>query len=249
MRNLKLTIEYDGSRYKGWQRLADNDNTIQGKIEGVLSKMTSEKIELIGCGRTDGGVHAENYIANFHTNCMLSKEMMINYLYEFLPEDIVVKEIEEVEERFHARYNAKSKTYVYKINNSKFRSVFNRKYVYHTDEELNIDHMREASKILVGTHDFQSFTTLKPKKKSTVRTINYINIMKNGEIIEIEINGDGFLWNMVRIITGTLLEVGAGKRTVDEVKTILDKKKREEAGPMAQAKGLYLKEVIYNNLK
>ncbi len=249
MKNLKLTIEYDGSRYKGWQRLGDNDNTIQGKIEAVLSKMTSEKIELIGCGRTDGGVHAENYIANFHTNCMLSKEMMIDYLYEFLPEDIVVKEIEEVEERFHARYNAKAKTYIYRINNSEFRNVFNRKYVYHIDKKLNLENMIEASKMLVGTHDFQSFTTLKTKKKSTVRTINYININKNEDLIEIEFNGDGFLWNMVRIITGTLLEVGTGKISVDEVKTILDKKKREEAGPIAQAKGLYLKEVIYNNLK
>ncbi|MBS5824135.1 MAG: tRNA pseudouridine(38-40) synthase TruA [Clostridium argentinense] len=247
MRNLKLTIEYDGSRYKGWQRLGDNDNTIQGKIEGVLSKMTNENIELIGCGRTDGGVHAENYIANFHTNCMLSEEMMINYLYEFLPEDIVVKKIEEVEERFHARYNAKAKTYIYKINNGKFRNVFNRKYVYHIDEKLNLENMIKASKILVGTHDFQSFTTLKSKKKSTVRTINYINIDKNEDLIEIEINGDGFLWNMVRIITGTLLQVGTGKISVDEVGTILNKKKREEAGPMAQAKGLYLKEVIYKN--
>ena len=217
MRNLKLTIEYDGSRYKGWQRLGDNDNTIQGKIEGVLSKMTNENIELIGCGRTDGGVHAENYIANFHTNCMLSEEMMINYLYEFLPEDIVVKKIEEVEERFHARYNAKAKTYIYKINNGKFRNVFNRKYVYHIDEKLNLENMIKASKILVGTHDFQSFTTLKSKKKSTVRTINYINIDKNEDLIEIEINGDGFLWNMVRIITGTLLQVGTGKISVDEV--------------------------------
>ncbi|GAA0121163.1 tRNA pseudouridine(38-40) synthase TruA [Clostridium faecium] len=247
MRNLKLTIEYDGSRYKGWQRLGDNDNTIQGKIEGVLSKMTNENIELIGCGRTDGGVHAENYIANFHTNCMLSEEMMINYLYEFLPEDIVVKKIEEVEERFHARYNAKAKTYIYKINNGKFRNVFNRKYVYHIDEKLNLENMIKASKILVGTHDFQSFTTLKSKKKSTVRTINYINIDKNEDLIEIEINGDGFLWNMVRIITGTLLQVGTGKISVDEVGIILNKKKREEAGPMAQAKGLYLKEVIYKN--
>ncbi|WP_291581371.1 tRNA pseudouridine(38-40) synthase TruA [Clostridium sp. UBA6640] len=249
MRNLKLTIEYDGSRYKGWQRLGDNDNTIQGKIEDVLSKMTSEKIELIGCGRTDGGVHAENYIANFHTNCMLSEGMMIDYLYEFLPEDIVVKEVEEVEERFHARYNAKAKTYIYRINNGKFRNVFNRKYVYHIDKDLNLENMIKASKILVGAHDFQSFTTLKTKKKSTVRTINYININKNKDLIEIEINGDGFLWNMVRIITGTLLEVGAGKISVDEVETILNKKKREEAGPITQAKGLYLKEVIYNNLK
>lgn len=246
MKNFKLTIEYDGTKYKGWQRLGDNDNTIQGKLEKVLCKMTNEKIEVIGCGRTDAGVHAENYIANFHTKCQLSEEMMSNYLYEFLPEDIVVKNIEEVDERFHSRYNIKSKTYVYKINSNKFRNVFNRKYLYHTSEKLNIEKMKEASKFLIGTHDFQSYTTLKSKKKSTVRTINYINILeKENNIIEIEFNGDGFLWNMIRIIVGTLLKVGTGDLKVEKVREILEKKKRDEAGPIAQAKALYLKEVIY----
>lgn len=245
MRNIKMLIEYDGTRYKGWQKQKDGVSTIQAKIENVLSKMTGENIQVIGCGRTDSGVHAENYIANFHTNCELSINTMLNYLYEFLPEDIVVKSMKDTTERFHARYNAKSKTYIYRINTSNFRSVFNRKYVYHTDDDLDIEAMRKASEILIGTHDFQSFTNLKSKTKSTVKTINYINITENSNLIEIEVNGDSFLFNMVRIIVGTLLEVGNGNLKISDVEKILNEKKRSEAGPIAQAKGLCLKNVDY----
>ncbi|MFT8316214.1 MAG: tRNA pseudouridine(38-40) synthase TruA [Clostridium sp.] len=245
MRNLKMTIQYDGSRYKGWQKQKYGESTIQYKIENVLSKMTGEDIQVIGCGRTDAGVHAENYIANFHTNCELTTNTMLDYLYEFLPEDIIVKSIEDTEERFHARYNAKSKTYVYRINNNKFRDVFTRKYVYHTDEKLNLNEMRNAAEILIGTHDFKSFTNLKPNSKSTIKIINYINILEKDNIIEIEVNGDGFLLNMVRIIVGTLLEVGKGKIKSVDMEKILNKRKREEYGPIAQAKGLYLKNVQY----
>ncbi|WP_187117425.1 tRNA pseudouridine(38-40) synthase TruA [Clostridium amazonitimonense] len=245
MRNLKMTIEYDGSRYKGWQKQKDNVLTIQDKVETVLSKMTGEDIQVIGCGRTDSGVHAENYIANFHTNCDLSVDSMLNYLYEYLPEDIVVKSMKDTGERFHARYNVKAKTYVYTINNNRFRSVFNKKYTYHTDDKLNLDEMRRASEVLLGTHDFQSFTSLKPNTKSTVRTINYIDIREDKGIIEIEVNGNGFLLNMVRIITGTLLEVGKGNLKPLDVEKILNEKKRSEAGPIAQAKGLCLKDVKY----
>lgn len=246
MRNLKMLIQYDGTRYKGWQKQKDNELlTIQGKLENVLSKMTGETIQVIGCGRTDSGVHAENYVANFHTNCKFSIETILGYLYDFLPEDIVVKSLKDTGERFHARYNVKAKTYVYRINNSKFRSVFNRKYVYHTNEDLNIDEMRKAAEVLLGTHDFQSFTSIKPNTKSTIRTINYINISESEELIEVEVNGNGFLLNMVRIITGTLLEVARGKLKPADIERILDEKKRAEAGPIAQAKGLTLKEVIY----
>lgn len=245
MRNLKIIIQYDGSRYKGWQKLKIGESTIQYKIENVLSKMTGEDIQIIGCGRTDAGVHAENYIANFYTNCELTTDAMLDCLYEFLPEDIVVKSMEDTSERFHARYNVKSKTYVYKINNNKFRNVFDRKYVYHTDKKLNLSEMRNAAEVLIGNHDFQSFTNLKAKGKSTVRTINYIHITEKDGFIEIEVNGDGFLLNMVRIIVGTLLEVGKGKLNSIEVEKILDKKKRSEYGPIAQAKGLCLKNVQY----
>ncbi|WP_029451992.1 tRNA pseudouridine(38-40) synthase TruA [Clostridium algidicarnis] len=245
MRNLKMTIEYDGSRYKGWQKQKDDVLTVQDKIETVLSKMTGEDVQVIGCGRTDSGVHAENYIANFHTESTLTVDAMLDYLYEYLPEDIVVKTMKDTGERFHARYNVKSKTYVYTINNNKFRSVFNKKYVYHTNDKLNLDDMKKASEVLVGTHDFQSFTSLKPNTKATVRTINYINITENQGIIEIQVNGNGFLLNMVRIITGTLLDVGRGRLNISDVETILAEKKKREAGPMAQAKGLCLKDVQY----
>lgn len=245
MRNLKLVIEYDGTRYKGWQKQKDNVSTIQDKIEKVLTKMTGEDVQVIGCGRTDTGVHAINYIANFHTNSTFTNADILNYFYEFLPEDIVVKSVTDAHERFHARYNAKGKTYVYTINNGKYRNVFDRKYAYHTDENLNLNAMEAAADILVGTHDFQSFTSLKAGSKSTVRTINYIDIIKNGDIIKIEVNGDGFLMNMVRIIAGTLLEVGRNNLKASDVAKILEQKKRAEAGPMAQAKGLCLKEVEY----
>lgn len=245
MRNLKMTIEYDGFKYKGWQKQKDTELTIQGKIEAVLAKMTGEEIQVVGCGRTDSGVHAENYIANFHTNCALKTGAMQDYLYEYLPEDIGVKSLEEVDERFHARYNVKSKTYVYRINNSKFRNVFNRKYIYHLAERLNITEMSKASEVLVGCHDFQSFANTRNSDKSTTRTIYYIKVTEKDGLVEIEVNGNGFLWNMVRVIVGTLIEVGKGDLKSIDVETILNEKKRWEVGPLAQAKGLFLKDVQY----
>jgi len=240
-----MTIEYDGFKYKGWQRQTATDLTIQGKIEAVLSKMTGEDIQLVGCGRTDTGVHAENYIANFHTKCSLSTGTMLDYLYEYLPEDIVTKSIEDVAERFHARYNVKSKTYVYKINSNKFRNVFNRKYACHIVEELNITDMKKASEALIGSHDFQSFTNSRNSSKPTVRTVNYITINEVDGLVEIVVNGNGFLWNMVRVIAGTLIEVGKGNLKPIDVEKILNERKRWEAGPLARAKGLFLREVEY----
>ncbi|KJS84172.1 MAG: pseudouridine synthase [Peptococcaceae bacterium BICA1-8] len=239
-----MTIAYDGSKYKGWQQHKDADLTIQGKIEAVLSKMTGEEIEVVGCGRTDAGVHAENYIANFHTKCTFSIDKILDYAYEFLPEDIVIKSIEEVADRFHARYNVKSETYVYSINNNKYRNVFNRKYTYHIAEKLNMMEMRNASELLIGSHDFQSFANAKGDK-STIRTINYINIIEKDGILEIEINGDGSLWNMVRIIVGTLIEVGKGNLNPIDLERILNEKKRWEAAPFAQVKGLCLRDIQY----
>ena len=245
MRNIKMLIEYDGSKYKGWQKLDKDTPTIQGKLEGVLSIMANEDISVIGCGRTDAGVHALNYTANFHTNSSQTTEEMSEYLYKYLPEDIQVKAIKDCSERFHARYNALSKTYLYQINNNEKRSVFNRKYEYNVTENLNIDKMLEASKFLIGTHDFQSFTTLKSKKKSTVKTIYSIDINKRDNIIDIQIKGNSFLWNMVRIICGTLIEVGKSNLKPNEIEKILNEQKRQEAGPMAPAHALFLKEVEY----
>lgn len=245
MRNIKMIVEYDGSRYKGWQKQTKDVNTVQGRMEDILSEMTGEEIQLIGCGRTDAGVHALNYTANFHTNSTMKIEEILIRLNDKLPDDIGVKSLKSASERFHSRYNILSKTYLYRINNSGYNNVFGRKYIHNVREKLDLDRMRECSDVLIGTHDFQSFTTLKTKTKSTVRTINYITISEINNMIEIDINGNGFLWNMVRITLGTLIEAGKGNLNKDEILVILNAKKRADAGPMVPAKGLFLKDVEY----
>lgn len=245
MRNIKLIIEYDGSRYKGFQRLKDNENTIQGKIESVLSKMFDEHIEIIGSGRTDMGVHAYNQVANFKTSSTISVEKISDYLYKYLPEDIVVKEVKEVSDRFHSRYNAKQKVYLYKINNDKHHDVFLRKYSTHIDKPLDIELMKKASECLIGEHDFTSFASSKSKKKSNVRNIHSITINKNKDVIDIYVEGNGFLYNMVRIIVGALIDVGLHKKTPEDIKVMLEAKDRSKASDTAPAKGLYLYSVKY----
>ncbi|HEX9062000.1 MAG TPA: tRNA pseudouridine(38-40) synthase TruA [Clostridia bacterium] len=246
MKNYKIIVQYDGSKYKGWQKIKDSDLSIQEKIETVLSKMTGEEVQVIGCGRTDAGTHAENYVANFHTDSKMSPKQISNYFYEFLPQDIVVKSVEEVDERFHAQHNVKSKTYVYSITKGKFRNVFNRKYSFHSEEKLNLTEMRNAAGYLIGTHDFQSFTSLKEGSKSTIRTINSLDIIENGMVIEIAINSSDFLLHMARLIVGILLEVGKNKMKAIDVQKVLNDKKRTEAVPMAQPKGLCLRDVQYS---
>lgn len=245
MRNIKMTIRYDGSRYKGFQRLKDNDMTIQGKIEDVLSKMTNESIEIIGSGRTDMGVHAYGQVANFKTASNLSVDKMKTYLYEYLPEDIVITSLEEVDGRFHSRYNAKSKVYLYKIYNNKFHDPFLRKYTTHIPKKLDIELMKEASEYFIGEHDFTSFASSKSKKKSNVRTIYSINITETNGLVEIYFEGNGFLYNMVRIMTGALIDVGHKKIAPEDIKTMLEEKDRTKAADTAPAKGLYLYKVSY----
>ncbi len=249
MRNIRMTIQYDGSRYKGWQKQnikGTSVSTIQDKIEKVLSKMTGEEIQVIGCGRTDTGVHADKYTANFKTNSEKKIPEMLKYLREFLPEDISVTSLREVSDRFHSRLNAISKTYVYTIDNNKFANVFLKKYAYHVEGQLDIEKMREASKYLLGTHDFKGFSAVKDKsKKSTIRTINYINITEKDNIIKIEYNGNGFLLNMVRILSGTLIKVAKGEIQPIKIKELLESKNRSELAEKAPAKGLCMKEVNY----
>ena len=245
MRNIKMTIRYDGSRYKGFQRLKDNDMTIQGKIEDVLSKMANEKIEIIGSGRTDMGVHAYGQVANFKINSSLSIEKIQSYLYEYLPEDIVITKLEEVEDRFHSRYNAKSKVYLYKIYNNKFHDPFLRRYTTHISKKLDIELMKEASKYFIGEHDFTSFASSKSKKKSNVRTLYSINIKEDNGLIEIYFEGNGFLYNMVRIMTGALIDVGHKKISPEDIKKMLEEKDRSKSSDTAPAKGLYLYKVSY----
>ena len=246
MRNIKMTIRYDGSRYKGFQRLKDNDMTIQGKIEDVLSKMANESIEIIGSGRTDMGVHAYGQVANFKTASNLSVDKMKTYLYEYLPEDIVITSLEEVDGRFHSRYNAKSKVYLYKIYNNKFHDPFLRKYTTHIPKKLDIELMKEASEYFIGEHDFTSFASSKSKKKSNVRTIYSINITETNGLVEIYFEGNGFLYNMVRIISGTLVEVGLNNIEPEDIPKIIEAKNRQMAGKTLPPQGLFLMKVEYN---
>ena len=244
MRNIKITLDYDGSKYKGWQKQnqkGSNVSTVQDKLEKVITKMTNEEIQLIGCGRTDSGVHAKNYVANFKTNSLMTLEQIIEYINEYLPEDIRVKEIREASERF----NVKSKSYEYTIDNNKFKDVFLRKYAWHVEEKLDLEAMEEGAKYLLGTHDFKSFTSLKSKNKSTLRTINSIEFHENNNILRIKINGNGFLLNMVRIIVGTLVDVGLGKIEPQYMDDILKAKERAKASEKAPAHGLCLIELNY----
>ncbi|MCL5780488.1 MAG: tRNA pseudouridine(38-40) synthase TruA [Firmicutes bacterium] len=245
MKNYKLTIQYDGTRYKGWQRLGNTDMTIQARIENVLSKMTGEEIEVIGSGRTDMGVHALGQVANFKTRSLMTVEKIMDYVYRYLPEDIVVTGIEEVDERFHARYSAVSKKYIYRIWNCKYHDPFLHKYTEHIPENLNMEAMRKAASYLIGEHDFSGFKSSRSKKKSNVRTLYSVDINKSECLTEMVFHGNGFLHNMVRIITGTLLEVGLGRMKPEYVKEILEKKDRTLAGPTVAPKGLYLLKVNY----
>lgn len=238
-------IQYDGSRYDGWQKQGNTDNTIQGKLEAVLSRMTGEKIEIHGAGRTDAGVHAIGQVANFHTEKNLRTEEILNYTNQYLPDDIAVVSAEKVQERFHARLNATGKVYQYTVRNSIVPNVFTRKQEYQITQPLDIDAMNQASQYFVGSHDFKSFCSNKRYKKSTIRNIYDISITQVGTQIIFTWHGNGFLYNMVRILTGTLLEVGMGKRKPEEMCYILEGKNRELAGITAPAQGLCLVEVEY----
>lgn len=246
MRNIKMTIEYDGARYLGWQRLGDSDKTIQGKIENILSEMTGTKTEIIGSGRTDAGAHANGQVANFKTNSTMDLAAMRDHLNRYLPRDIVVKELEEAAERFHARYNAVGKKYSYYVWNHVVPSAFERKYSYHHPEHLDIDKMNEACNKLMGTHDFIGFSSLKKTKKSTVRTIEEITIHKESNLLHFTFVGKSFLYNMVRIMMGTILEIGAGTMDLEHIDAIFESKVRSNAGMTVPAQGLFLDEVYYH---
>lgn len=245
-RNISFLLEYDGSRYDGWQRQAGNDNTIQGKLERVLEKMTGTFQEVDGSGRTDAGVHAKGQVANVHLDTEMTKEEVCTYLNQYLPEDIRVLQTAIVPDRFHSRLWAREKTYGYWIDMAQKSPVFQRKYIYTLGERLDVEAMRQAAKALCGTHDFGSFCTGKSKKKSTVRTLRSVEIISHGTLLEVRVTGDGFLHNMVRILTGTLVEVGQGKREADSMGQLLKESDRRKAGFTAPARGLFLMEVVYD---
>ncbi len=245
MQNYKMVLSYDGTRYDGWQKQGNTSNTIQGRLEALLSRLTGEEIEIHGSGRTDAGVHALGQVANFKLEQKWDCARLQEACNQYLPKDIAVCSLEEAQIRFHARLNAVEKTYRYRILTGNVRNVFERHYVYEYGKALDTKAMRKAAALLVGEHDFQSFCSTKRSKKSTVRMLHEICITeKAGEVI-LTFRGNGFLYNMVRILTGTLIEVGEGKRSPEEMPAILSAKDRTKAGFTAPAEGLMLMAVGY----
>lgn len=246
MKNFRLLLAYDGSRYRGWQRLGDSENTIQGKLELVISRMVGHPIEVIGSGRTDAGAHALGQVANFHAETDMSAEEVCEYLRRYLPEDIGVMSVTEAQPRFHSRLNAVSKTYRYRIWTAQTPCIFDRKYVWVMRDSLDLDAMRQAASFLTGTHDFLSFCSNKHFKKSSVRTVSRIDLQQTENELVITVSGNGFLYNMVRIIVGTLTAIGRGDMKADEIPAILESRLRENAGETAPPQGLCLMEVLYS---
>ena len=248
MRTYKLTIAYDGTNYQGWQRQSDTDRTIQGILEETLENCIGYQVQIDGSGRTDAGVHAIGQVANFHLDEHFSAEEIFEDLNRHLPEDIAVTKIEEVDDRFHSRYQAVEKTYRYRIRTSPVPNVFERKFLYQYGQTLDVDKMKKAAQALVGTHDFASFCGNRHMKKSTVRTIFSIDLVERDGEIEILYCGNGFLQNMVRILTGTLIEVGRGERAPESMPALLKAKERKQAGYTAPPQGLRLEKVTYETM-
>ncbi len=244
MRNLRLDICYDGTRYRGWQRLPGRDDTIQGKLETVLSRILGEAIEISGSGRTDAGVHARGQVASFHCESTMPAQEILENLRRYLPEDIGIYSCRDVSPRFHARLNAKEKTYCYRIWNSEQPCVFERRFVTVMQEDLDLDAMNRAAQHLLGQHDFAAFCGNAKMNKSTVRYIRSLTVERQGEELRITVTGNGFLHNMVRIIVGTLVETGRGDRDPDDIPELFSGK-RADAGFLAPPQGLCLMEVYY----
>lgn len=244
-KNYKLKISYDGSRYFGWEHQPDRE-TIQGKIETVLARMVDkDMVDVIGAGRTDAGVHARAMIANVHLDTRMSPEEICDYANRYLPDDIAILEVREAADRFHARYKAVGKTYQYTCFDGPVKPVFDRKYYTPLDQELDVEAMQEAAHFLEGKHDYKSFCGNSRMKKSTVRIVDTITVRRRKGYVYLTFHGTGFLQNMVRIMSGTLIEVGLGRKRPEEVGEILEACDRKVAGPTAPAKGLCLLKVDY----
>ena len=244
MKNYKITVQYDGTKYNGWQRQGNTKNTIQERFENVLSRMCGKDVDIFASGRTDAGVHADEQTANFKCETQMTESDIHEYLNKYLPEDIRVTSINEADMRFHSRLNAVSKTYEYTIATEK-PDVFIRKYVFFADRKPDVEKMRSAAMLFTGKHDFRGFSSVGRTKKSTVRTVNFIEIEEKDSLIKIRINADGFLYNMVRIIAGTLYDIGIGALEESVIEEVFEEKIRERAGVTLPASGLRLMKVYY----
>lgn len=244
-----MLVSYDGSRYFGWEHQPNTDLTIQGKLETVLSRMVhapeDRPVNVIGAGRTDAGVHAKAMCANVILDTEMTEREILAYLDRYLPDDISVNEVKIAAPRFHSRFKAKGKTYCYTWWYGVGKPVFDRKYVTVLDAMPDVERMRETADFLVGEHDFKSFCGNPKMKKSTVRRIFSIEIKWDSPYLRVYFTGSGFLQHMVRIMAGTLLEAGYGKRNPIDIEEILKAKDRKKAGPAVPAKGLCLEKVYY----
>lgn len=245
MRNFRLTLAYDGSRYKGWQKQGNTPNAIQGKLETLLSRLLEQNVEVNGSGRTDAGAHARMQVASFRADTDISCEELLRQMRAYLPEDIGALALTEAAPRFHARLNCVEKTYVYRIWNSEAPNVFERKYLWNMPHELDMHKMSLAAGKICGRHDFRAFCSLKKFNKSTVRYVKEIKIDRIGDELRFSVTGDGFLYNMVRIIVGTLVEVGLGERDISTIDAAFETLDRQQTGQTTPACGLTLWEVKY----
>ena len=245
MQNYKFEIAYDGTRYYGWEHQPDRD-TIQGKLESVLERLAGASVEIIGAGRTDAGVHARAMVANAAFETDMSPAEIKKYMNRYLPEDICINDVTACSDRFHARYNATGKNYTYTCYAGEEKPLFNRKYVTVLDFEPDMEAMKRAAAILAGRHDFRAFCANPNMKKSTVRNVDRIEIVRRKGYIYFNYHGEGFLQNQVRIMTGTLLEVGEGRRSAESVREVLEGLDRRNAGYTAPAAGLCLMKVEYD---
>jgi len=263
MRNICLTIAYDGTNYCGWQ-IQPNGVSVQAALEKAIAKLTFETVNVFAAGRTDAGVHALGQVVNFHTTSNINCEKLRSGLQRFLPDDVVVRSVKEVPAEFHARYHATRKRYRYVILNSRVPDPFLRNYVNQIGKPLDAAAMHAAAQALVGTHDYRSFESHFPNRSSSVRTVMELSVTRHGpwdlwspsgpeqandagDFICLEIMADGFLYNMVRSITGTLLKVGYGNWPIEKVREILENQDRDHAGATAPPQGLYLVQVDYGD--
>ena len=245
MRNFKLTLCYDGTRYDGWQRQGNSGSTVQGKLEALLSRLLGQTVEVAGSGRTDAGVHALGQVCSFRADTDMDCDALLSEIRRYLPEDIGAIALCEAPPRFHARLSCRDKTYVYRIWNREEPKVFDRRWMLAWPQALDLGAMRAAAAQLIGEHDFSSFCANRRMKKTAVRNLKSVEITRMGGEIRIALTADGFLYHMVRILVGTLLEVGEGKRAPEEMAAVLAAHDRMEAGPTAPAQGLTLWSVRY----
>lgn len=244
MKRFLLTIQYDGTNYHGWQ-VQKNALTVQEVVQNAIEKVFGERLDVIGCSRTDSGVHANNYCLSFDTDMNISTSNVILALNGFLPKDVAVKQCREVSPDFHPRYNVKDKEYLYKINNAEVRDAFLANYSYYYHRKIDAEYLDREAKAFIGTHDFIGFCSSKTDVEGTVRTVKAFDVWREGDMVYFKVSADGFLYNMVRIMVGTLLFVNEGKIKQGELVDVISSKDRKRAGKTAQPQGLYLNKINY----